>query len=688
MANNSETLLSAIHKCIQLLPSTAPHSSSVHHPFSTDSEEAYQHLQDIMGNVNSIATSLLDHRNVNFSNPKLIALLRQETQIRHTLHVTAHSTKTIGEALRKKPSLRYGEDIPLNRAVIVDWCIQRFESWAKAAGLDAFWDEDTYKAQKKTGNFVMTIGGKVLVIDADLAIDNIDPSKPTVRVSGTKTAYAYADGAPSTEDGPVSLDAFLVMDLQKFFEEVQKPDDERNPVRAAKLADVCTEHLAYLNLLDKLAARPGPAGGLRWFNVFDSLCHSLQAFAKREAEAAASALSVDRPPLDIFLLRGHALPLPYLTAPTVSFLAHISPRAYLTMLRDTGVTIPDHASWPQFDIPQMQVRHYVSKGGAEGMTAATLRLVRCDYPSLVPAEVMPFTERPTFALSPGKAESEYAFPTPVPPRGQERYQWVLDFTDGGRSDGVVMSQTRMRDLELLINPESGMDASLDAVGMVAFAEGSWVDLLLNAVTSERYTAVYQSPTNAHPPLQLRLIAPEEPGYFLQKVPVRTMKEIWGVLEIVREQCWLNEMLTVVQWQPEGINSKPSAGATPNGPPTESDEVTDDELAALLNGTITPRMLPVNVFLPTEAPAALFGGMSDDLDLSKPRRPRIVMTCPERPSMPGLVEIVVRYDETRSRGVAVEVNGAMGSGLSDEVLEEVCRRGGALGLAGRVWSSSQ
>ena len=100
------------------------------------------------------------------------------------------------------------------------------------------------------------------------------------------------------------------------------------------------------------------------------------------------------------------------------------------------------------------------------------------------------------------------------------------------------------------------------------------------------------------------------------------------------------------------------------------------------------MLPVNVFLPTEAPAALFGGMSDDLDLSKPRRPRIVMTCPERPSMPGLVEIVVRYDETRSRGVAVEVNGAMGSGLSDEVLEEVCRRGGALGLAGRVWSSSQ
>ncbi|KAL1748636.1 hypothetical protein HDZ31DRAFT_29119 [Schizophyllum fasciatum] len=686
MANNSETLLSAVHKCIQLLPSSAQH------PFSSSSEEAYQHLQDIMGNVNSIATSLLDHRNVNFSNAKLISLLRQETQIRHTLHVTEHSTKTIGEALRKKPSLRYGEDIPLDRAVLVDWCIKRFESWARTAGLEAFWAEEEYR-QQKTGNFIMMIGGKVLVIDADLAIDSTDVSKPTIRVSGTKTAYACADGAPSTGDGPVSLDAFLGMDLQKFFEEVQKPDDERDPVRAAKLSDVCTEHLAYLNLLDKLAAIPGPAGGLRWFNEFDSLCHSLQAFAKREAEAAASALSVDRPPLDIFLLRGHALPLPYLTAPSVSFLAHISPRAYLTMLRDTGVTTPDHDSWPQFDIPLMQVRHYVSKGGAEGMTTAILRLVRCPYPSLVPAEVVPFTERPTFALSPGKAESDYAFPTVETPPAEERYQWVLDFTDGGRSDGVVMSQIRMRDLELIINPLSGMDASLDTVSIVAFGTGSWVDLLLKppaGVSPERYTSLYQSPTSAHPPLHLRLTSPEEPGYFLQKVPVRTMKEIWGVLEIVREQCWLNEMLTVCQWQPEGIDSKPSAGATPNGLPVETEEVTDDELTALLAGTVTPRKLPVNVCLPTDASdnAALFGGEGDDLDIAKPRRPRIVMTCPERPPMSGLVQIVVRYDETRSRGVAVEVDGAMGAGLEDAVLEEVCRRGGALGLAGRVWNSAQ
>lgn len=41
----------------------------------------------------------------------------------------------------------------------------------------------------------------------------------------------------------------------------------------------------------------------------------------------------------------------------------------------------------------------------------------------------------------------------------------------------------------------------------------------------------RSPTSAHPPLQLRLTAPEEPGFFLQKVPVNSMKEVWGVLEV-------------------------------------------------------------------------------------------------------------------------------------------------------------
>jgi hypothetical protein len=64
-----------------------------------------------------------------------------------------------------------------------------------------------------------------------------------------------------------------------------------------------------------------------------------------------------------------------------------------------------------------------------------------------------------------------------------------------------------------------------------------------------------------------------------------------------------------------------------------------------------------------------------------------MTSPERPPISGLVEITVSYDEARSRGIAVEVNGAMSSDIKIDVLEEICRRGGTLGLPGRLWSNS-
>lgn len=64
-----------------------------------------------------------------------------------------------------------------------------------------------------------------------------------------------------------------------------------------------------------------------------------------------------------------------------------------------------------------------------------------------------------------------------------------------------------------------------------------------------------------------------------------------------------------------------------------------------------------------------------------------MTSPERPPMSGLVEIHVSYDEIKAKGVTVEVRGAMGADIKLDVFEEISRRGGTLGLAGRVWASA-
>lgn len=227
-------------------------------------------------------------------------------------------------------------------------------------------------------------------------------------------------------------------------------------------------------------------------------------------------------------------------------------------------------------------------------------------------------------------------------------------------------------------------------------------------------------------MKLRLTPPNEPGYILERVPVHDTKEVWGVLEvknaqrieifapplisfprqsqIVREQCWLNENLLGCDWQPEDTSS--FAEESP------ADEVvvedSEAELQAILSGSFespaylihcsarftrqcffvsgsyTPKVLPVNVYLPhpVDQPVTF-----DPFSVSEPQRPKIVMTSPERPPITGLVEVTVSFDEAKPRGVAVEVRGAVGADIKMDVLEEATRRGGVFGLAGRIWLRS-
>ena len=104
----------------------------------------------------------------------------------------------------------------------------------------------------------------------------------------------------------------------------------------------------------------------------------------------------------------------------------------------------------------------------------------------------------------------------------------------------------------------------------------------------------------------------------------------------------------------------------------------------LVGTVKPRSIPVNVHIP--APVASFADTDVDMDTFSLGRghARITMTAPERPPISGLVEIGVTFDPSKERGVAVDITGAVGVDLNTEVLEEACRRGGLLGLPGRVW----
>lgn len=147
---------------------------------------------------------------------------------------------------------------------------------------------------------------------------------------------------------------------------------------------------------------------------------------------------------------------------------------------------------------------------------------------------------------------------------------------------------------------------------------------------------------------------------------------------MREQCWVNEILLGCDWTTDGLKSDADV-------PADDTEATEADLEAVLNGTNIPRKIPVNVFLPSNNSDTSFERNSE-IDVHM-HRPKIVMVAPERSPISGSVSIVVTYDETKAKGVNVQVTGAMGVDLPQDVLEEVCRRGGTLGLAGRIWASA-
>lgn len=160
------------------------------------------------------------------------------------------------------------------------------------------------------------------------------------------------------------------------------------------------------------------------------------------------------------------------------------------------------------------------------------------------------------------------------------------------------------------------------------------------------------------------------------------------VQVIREQCWLNEMLQCCDWAPERPTN---ATSVPDIASAESAQATEAMLQALLSGTNTPTSIPVEVYLPS----TFSPGLSFDVPANPRQPPKISMTLPEKPPISGLVEIIVAYDQSRPKGVRVEVGGGigmglgmdMGAGIDVEILEEVVRRGGIFGLGGRVWKSS-
>ncbi|TFY69718.1 hypothetical protein EVG20_g3037 [Dentipellis fragilis] len=662
-----------------------PSDSQPVHPFSAKSTETIASLRALLGTTDRLLHSTNVHLSTPVKESKTVSLMRHQTgqYIQHML-----------STLRPSPS-NYGEDVPLNPDEMAEWVINRVISYGTSVGMEAFPEAEA------SGRRTLVLGGQVLVVDVEFAVT------PSVDVVGVRTSYAVPTGNSSSSmngtnsSGSVSVDAHIFDTLRLFIEEASK-GEHADALEVGRLGKSIREGLGYLMLLDRLAVAEGDQG-LRWFTELETLGRSLEKLAKDEAKAVSSALGSQLTPLDIFLLRAHVLPLPYLLpgSPTLALLAHLSPRAYLSILRSSPPADASPAeNIPTLDVPITHLRNVLALYPLlEGCALALLTLIQLpqNSPHLRPpptAELASLNARPTFPLHPSAAETDHTFPLPLnlPMTPGSQYAWILDFTGNGRTSGVVMSQSRMHEIENVINPLSGIGNNIahGSMGSVGSRRG-WVDLLLDlkggAMVSsipQCYVANYVSPTNSHPPLRMRLTVPDEPGFFLERVQVYTMREVWAIMEIVREQCWLNEALKACNWSVEGLTNPSAEDATSTekeGAPNE------DELQALLDGTFMPRKLPVNVYLPsspvphpTLPSSALFPSPSTT-------PPRILLTLPERAPISGLVNILIEYDSAKPRGVSLQVQGAVGVDLSIESLEETVRRGGIWGVPGKIWTKA-
>lgn len=218
---------------------------------------------------------------------------------------------------------------------------------------------------------------------------------------------------------------------------------------------------------------------------------------KDELISHCRSLYLPKAPLDIFLLRSHALPLPYLTIPSMSFLTYLSPLAYLSLLHDSkgqGQKETDDFSFPPLDLNVQQLRLHLTSLNNKGVTIATLSLEKLSEAHLYPSSMaMPnVTTRPTFPLAPAVSELDHNFPQfgdnfsgAVDSHDSTNafsgpYTWVLDFTHGGKRPGVVTSQSRMKEIELVVNPLGGTDSLNGVSEMLSFGTVGWIDLLVRS----------------------------------------------------------------------------------------------------------------------------------------------------------------------------------------------------------------
>jgi hypothetical protein len=174
-------------------------------------------------------------------------------------------------------------------------------------------------------------------------------------------------------------------------------------------------------------------------------------------------------PLDVLLLRGHALALPYLHSPALCFLVYLSPRAYLSLQRSAPANAAQQLL--SIDIPLVHLYNCLSTDTPPpGVTRAALTLEQLQQTPPTPADPL-LASHPSFPLASTAIGFTHDFPLPT---GTDagKYGWVLSF-----GKGIIMSQSRMLEIARVVQPHDQLSYTGTGPNL-SFMTGGWADMLV------------------------------------------------------------------------------------------------------------------------------------------------------------------------------------------------------------------
>jgi hypothetical protein len=246
--------------------------------------------------------------------------------------------------------------------------------------------------------------------------------------------------------------------------------------------------------------------------------------------------------------------------------------------------------------------------------------------------------------------------------------WTVTFSTGGLDGPLVLSQARMKRVAVTIGLiPNNLDLAMLGFGANPNTLGvSWLDITIEPHATQPfrvYTARYQpneskskkgkDKEGSAPEVLSTLLPVSETGLTLGSVPIRTLYEAYAVIEIVKEQIWLNELLKGV-----GFRSGYAAESLRGG---NNVDTTQDEAKAMYEALMSGAYVPLRIRATYEV---LIDG-----------RTGVKVTFPDRGA---IVTVEVVLDPSSLLGITVTIDGGR-----VEQMEEVVRRGGLLALVIQV-----